>query len=238
MRHDILDKSTLQLAVLYYPLDSSSIFCHRTLTIFYLDICNNILCDIICTDNPKSEAEDDIVFQLAALRLQIEYGDWNKKTFASEADYLCQFRDLMPERFYVTYAKGWKDRILMYHKQNFRLDRETAISKYLKEAQKLPMYGISYFHVRRRWSKGNKVPHFLGLHAAGINIYSLADRRNPILILSWSDILAVSIKTTTKLKNHFIVDTLREKMIFVAANRELCEMMEMLCEGNKRLNPS
>ena len=236
MWHDILDKSTLKLGVLYYPLDSSSIFCHRTLTIFYLDIRNNILSDNICTDNPKSEVEDDIIFRLAALTLQIEYGDWNKKTFACEADYLCQFRDLMSERFYVTYAKEWKDRVLSYHKQNFRLERNQAILKYLKAAQSLPMYGVSYFRVKRRWSKGNKVPHLLGLRASGINVYSLADRRNPIVCLLWTEILNISIETTKKLKNYFTIDTLREKLVFVVPNRQLSELMKKLCKGNKRLN--
>ena len=142
----------------------------------------------------------------------------------------------MSERFYATYAKEWKDRVLTYHKQHFRLKHEAAVVEYLNVAQTLPMYGVSYFSVKRRWSKNNKVQNLLGLHGAGINVYSLADRRNPIVCLSWSDILAFKTKRTKRLKNYFTIDTLREKLVFVVANERTCKLMKTLCKGNKKLN--
>lgn len=51
-------------------------------------------------------------------------------------------------------------------------NREDAIIEYLKIAQDLEMYGVSYFEIRNK--KGTEL--WLGVDALGINIYPKDDR--------------------------------------------------------------
>lgn len=50
--------------------------------------------------------------------------------------------------------------------------REEAMLEYLKVAQELDMYGITYFNIRNR--KGTEL--YLGVDALGINIYETGDK--------------------------------------------------------------
>ena len=201
--------------------------------IFYGAIRSAISLGQICTDKPKSQLEDEIIVQLAALSLQVEYGDWNKKIMDEETDYLLQHRDVLPHRFYMSDLQC-KNKLFELHKQYLHLERNAAIMLYLTLAQTLPMYGVSYFPVVRRWSKMNKSPHLLGFHARGISVYSVADKRNPIANLPWADIIQCHVRTSKKLKNYFIVRTVVEKKKFTTANRTISTLMEMLYKGYKK----
>ena len=50
--------------------------------------------------------------------------------------------------------------------------REDAVLEYLKVAQDLEMYGISYFEIRNK--KGTEL--LLGVGALGVNIYENSDK--------------------------------------------------------------
>jgi len=50
--------------------------------------------------------------------------------------------------------------------------RDDAVLEYLKVAQDLEMYGVSYFDIQNK--KGSQV--LLGVDALGLNIYEKADR--------------------------------------------------------------
>ena len=52
--------------------------------------------------------------------------------------------------------------------------RQEAIMEYLKVAQDLDMYGVSYFEIANK--KGTEL--LLGVDALGLNIYEKADRSN------------------------------------------------------------
>jgi len=50
--------------------------------------------------------------------------------------------------------------------------REDAVLEYLKTAQDLEMYGITYFEIQNK--KGSEI--LLGVDALGINIYEKTDK--------------------------------------------------------------
>ena len=59
-----------------------------------------------------------------------------------------------------------------FHKQHRGHSREEAMLEYLKIAQNLEMFGITYFAVMN--SKGSEV--LLGVDALGINFYDVTDK--------------------------------------------------------------
>ena len=239
IKHRINTCSPMSLSVLYFPLDvsKSSLFCNRTMIIFYRCICDLILNETIITPMPRMEREDEIVFRLAALSLQIKHGNWNRTLegpeTSSSSDYLFQYRNLLPERFYRDYTLEWKTKLFEYHKTYVRMEQKKAIVEYIILAQSLPMYGVHYFKVVRRLKPTGKEAQFLGIHAGGINIYLIADKRNPIARLPWSEIVVCSYKKSKRLKCHFIVHHFSEKMVFVVASKRLSKLMRMVAGVNK-----
>jgi len=241
LKHSISSCNPLNLSVLYFPIDlsKSSLFCNRTMTIFYRCISDLIHNESIITSTPRMKYEDEIVFRLAALSLQIKHGNWNQTFAGSEtsnsSDYLFQYRDLLPERFYRDYTLEWKEKLFEYHKKHVRMEEKRAITEYLKLAQSLPMYGVHYFKVARRVTSGPKEALYLGIHTGGINIYSISDKRNPITRLPWSEIVTCSYLKTGRLKFHFVVHYFSENMVFIVARKRLCKLMRMIAKVNKNL---
>ena len=68
--------------------------------------------------------------------------------------------------------------------------REEAMLEYLKIAQDLEMYGITYFPVVN--AKGSEV--LLGVDALGINMYEKSNKFAPKVSFPWSEIAKVSSK--------------------------------------------
>ena len=68
-----------------------------------------------------------------------------------------------------------------------------AMLEYLKIAQDLEMFGITYFEVEN--AKQTKV--WLGVDALGINFYDLENKFSPKVSFPWSEIAKVSYKTNS-----------------------------------------
>ena len=235
LKHGISTFNPMLLSVLYFPLDvrTSSLFCSRTIMIFYRCVQEQILSERICTATPRLDVEDDIIFRLAALSLQIRHGNWNRTS--NNSDYLFQYRNLLPDRFYAEYPFEWKSRLCDYHKLHIRKDQQTAINEYLKLAQTLTMYGVHYFRVGRKTGAKLKEANFLGIYAGGINIYNVDDKRNPTQALPWSDIISCSYRKTRRLKYRFIVQHCNDTFIFSVGSKRHCKLMRMVANVNREL---
>jgi hypothetical protein len=83
-----------------------------------------------------------------------------------------------------------------FHKQHRGLNAEEAMLQYLKVAQDLEMFGITYFPVIN--SKNTDV--LVGVDALGLNFYSTDDKLNPKVSFPWSEITKVNAN-----KKEFIV---------------------------------
>jgi hypothetical protein len=76
-----------------------------------------------------------------------------------------------------------------FHKQHPGLNAEEAMLQYLKVAQDLEMFGITYFPVIN--SKNTDV--LVGVDALGLNFYSTDDKLNPKVSFPWSEITNTSV---------------------------------------------
>ena len=66
--------------------------------------------------------------------------------------------------------------------------REDAMKEYLKIAQDLDMYGVSYFSIKNK--KGTDL--LLGVDALGINVYEKDNKLTPRIGFPWSEISNIS----------------------------------------------
>jgi hypothetical protein len=123
-----------------------------------------------------------------------------------------------------------------------RCFREDARMEYLKIAQDLEMYGVSYFEIRNK----NKTDLYLGVDALGVNIY---DRKNksvrgalfsfissslsrliPRVGFPWSEIGNISYH-----EKKFVIKPMEKKspnFTFYAERRRINRQILALCMGN------
>ena len=101
--------------------------------------------------------------------------------------------------------------------------------EYLKVAQDLDMYGVTYFEIRNK----RKTSLYLGVDALGVNIYASEDRLIPKIGFPWSEIRNISyddkkfvLKPTDKLAPDFVFNALR---------RRFTRQILSLCMGNHAL---
>jgi merlin protein len=66
----------------------------------------------------------------------------------------------------------WEESIILMWQKHKGLEQEDAMMEYLKLAQNLEMYGVTFFKIRNR--KGSEL--LLGVTALGIDIYKTEDR--------------------------------------------------------------
>ena len=84
----------------------------------------------------------------------------------------------------------WEEKISSFHKQHRGTSREEAMLEYLKIAQDLEMFGVSYFDILNE--KGSEV--LLGVDALGVNIYEKSNKLAPKISFPWSEIKKISDK--------------------------------------------
>ena len=85
-------------------------------------------------------------------------------------------------------SEEWQERISTWHQEHASMPREEAIMEYLKIAQDLEMYGVSYFDIMNK----KKTELYLGVDALGLNIYEKKDMLTPKIGFPWSEIRNIS----------------------------------------------
>lgn len=178
-----------------------------TLKLLYLQVKEEILNEgIYCP------AEKCVL--LASYQVQAKYLDYNTEEHAP--GYLANDK-LLPKTIIDQHKlsmEEWEEKISAFHKQHLATSREEAMVEYLKIAQDLEMFGISYFPVRN--DKGTDV--LLGVDALGINIYEKSNKLAPKISFPWSEIKKITPKNdkfkialNDKNSQAFVVTTVEPK---------------------------
>ncbi|CAF3607330.1 unnamed protein product [Rotaria socialis] len=207
----------------FYPEDvSEELIEEITQSLFFLQVKQLILDDLIY-------CPPETCVLLASYAMQVKYGDYDENKYPPGS--LTNER-LLPQRVgnqFQLSSEEWVKRVVNWWKEHEGLMKEEAMIEYLKVAQDLEMFGISYFEIQNQ--KGTAL--LLGVDAIGINIYDRRDKLIPKLGFPWIEIRTVLFKD-----KKFIIqpaDNQSPDFVFtttrISANRQILSF----CEKNHEL---
>jgi len=207
----------------FYPEDvSTELIEEITQKLFFLQVKEAIL-----TDDVYCPPETSVL--LASYQVQAKFGPFIKDVH--NADYLDNER-LLPERVIKQHRMSkdeWQERISQWHQEHSSMPREEAIMEYLKIAQDLEMYGVSYFEITNK----KKTSLYLGVDALGLNIYEKKDQLTPKIGFPWSEIRNISFSD-----RKFVIKPIDKKapdFTFWVERLRINKRILALCMGNHEL---
>ncbi|CAG5107147.1 Oidioi.mRNA.OKI2018_I69.chr1.g3173.t1.cds [Oikopleura dioica] len=207
----------------FYPEDvSTELIEEITQKLFFLQVKEAIL-----TDDVYCPPETSVL--LASYQVQAKFGPFIKDVH--NADYLDNER-LLPERVIKQHRmskEDWQERISQWHQEHGSMPREEAIMEYLKIAQDLEMYGVSYFEITNK----KKTSLYLGVDALGLNIYEKKDQLTPKIGFPWSEIRNISFSD-----RKFVIKPIDKKapdFTFWVERLRINKRILALCMGNHEL---
>eukprot|EP00049_Salpingoeca_infusionum_P020689 m.364887 g.364887 ORF g.364887 m.364887 type:complete len:563 (-) comp28930_c0_seq1:281-1969(-) len=212
-----------ELKVKFYPEDvEEEVFQPATLMSFFYHVHKLIVSqELFCT------AKDAV--HLASLSLQTQFGDYTPETCPKGYFAASEF---LPPRIIAQHtisSQQWEDQVTSLYKQHKNLFPDEAAMAYLKQAQDLDMYGISYFEIRNK--KGTRL--FVGVDAMGLNIYSFNDKLKPKIQFPWREIKSISYHDKKfTIKPH---EQSSREFVILAPQVEMNKHMLQLCIGNHEL---
>ncbi|XP_060747293.1 NF2, moesin-ezrin-radixin like (MERLIN) tumor suppressor b isoform X3 [Tachysurus vachellii] len=124
----------------------------------------------------------------------------------------------------------WEEKITAWYAEHRNLARDEAEMEYLKIAQDLDMYGVSYFSITQ--NKRDKEL-LLGVDAQGLHIYSPNSKLNPQKSFPWSGIRNISYS-----EKEFTIKPLDKKkdvFKFYSSQLRVNKLILQLCIGNHDL---
>lgn len=166
---------------------------------------------------------------LASYAIQAKYGDYDPNVH--KPGFLAQ-EELLPKRvinLYQMTAEMWEERITLCYAEHRGRTREDAEMEYLKIAQDLEMYGISYFFIRNK--KGTDL--LLGVDALGLHIYEPENKLTPKISFPWNEIRNISYSD-----KEFAIKPLDKKadvFKFNSSRLRVNKLILQLCIGNHDL---
>ena len=194
----------LYFVVKFYPEDiTQELIQQITRHLFYLQVKQEILnMDIYCPP--------DTAAHLASLALQAKFGDYEYLLSSSDSVNL-ESEALLPLSCFqkVELSRSdWFDRIVALWRTHASLTREEAEIAYLKHAQDLDMFGLSFFEISKMQgaAKSSSSPSsavsttdqapiaaelWLGIDSLGIRFYK-KNKLRPEVFFSWCDIKSVT----------------------------------------------
>nr|WLO57500.1 Merlin-like protein [Halisarca dujardinii] len=182
---DIPKKTTfaLQFQIMLYPENvEGELIQDITRHFFFLEVNNKILSqEIYCPP--------EMAMMLAAYTAQALYGYYDEEVHKPG---FLTIEDFIPQRVIQQFRmtpETWEHTIKQYWREDqYRITREEAELEYLKLAQDLDMYGITYFNITNKKETDLK----LGVDAHGINIYEPTDILTPKITFPWHEIRNVA----------------------------------------------
>jgi merlin len=137
--------------------------------------------------------------------------------------------ELLPQRVISQYQmtpEMWEERIKIWYADHRGMARDEAEMEYLKIAQDLDMYGVSYFSI----SNKKNTDLWLGVTALGLNIYEKDNKLIPKTSFAWSEIRNVSYDD----KKFSIkpVDKSASNFVFLSKKVRMNKLILDLCIGN------
>jgi len=218
-------EATLQFKfrVRFYPENVvDEIIQGSTLRLLYLQVKADILNETVyCV------AEKAVL--LASFATQAKYG--NFEADIHETGYLANDK-ILPEQVMSGHKlsrEEWENKISLFHAKHKGMSREDAMLEYLKVAQDLETFGISYYDITNK--KGSEL--ILGVDCLGINVYNEGDRLSPKISFPWSEINRISFKN-----NNFIVklnDKKSPKFIGICRKPKMSKKIYELASGNHEM---
>ncbi|KAF7265434.1 hypothetical protein GWI33_021093 [Rhynchophorus ferrugineus] len=215
------DLTNLLFIVKFYPENVNELIETVTIEHFF-----NYIRILIIKDEISCPA--DIAMLLASWALQAKYGDYSKEKFNQE---FFHKQSLLPDFLsnqYKINEDNWVNHIKDLWLEHQSLDKEKAMLEYLKLAQNLDMYGITYFNTKNVMGTETH----LGIAALGLYVYTKDDKLNPSFHLSWSEIKKLCINGT-KFIIHF--EDITEKFTIRTASEIMSKNILVLGIGNHKL---
>jgi len=218
-------EATLQFKfrVRYYPENVvDEIIQGSTLRLLYLQVKADVL-----NESTYCVAEKAVL--LSSFAAQAKYG--NFESSVHEAGYLANDK-ILPEQVMTGHKlsrEEWENKISLFHAKHKGMTREDAMMEYLKVAQDLETFGISYFDITNK--KGTEL--ILGVDCLGVNVYNEGDRLSPKISFPWSEINRISFKN-----NNFIVklnDKKSPKFIGICRKPKMSKKIYELASGNHEM---
>ncbi|XP_067861830.1 NF2, moesin-ezrin-radixin like (MERLIN) tumor suppressor a isoform X2 [Heptranchias perlo] len=166
---------------------------------------------------------------LASYAVQAKYGDYDPKIH--KPGFLAQ-EELLPKRVINLYQMTpamWEERITAWYAEHRGRARDEAEIEYLKIAQDLEMYGVSYFSIRNK--KGTDL--LLGVDAFGLHIYDPENKLTPKISFPWNEIRNISYSD-----KEFAIKPLDKKtdvFKFNSSKLRVNKLILQLCIGNHDL---
>ncbi|CAF4184052.1 unnamed protein product, partial [Rotaria magnacalcarata] len=199
--HPCVNVLELYFVVKFYPEEiTNELIQDITRHLFYLQVKQDILnMDIYCPP--------DAAAHLASLALQAKFGDYDQLSSSSEPLNL-ESEALLPlscfQKVELTRA-DWFSRIVALWRTHTSLTREDSEMAYLKHAQDLDMFGLSFFEISKMQGANKSNPSsqqqsdqssiaaelWLGIDSLGIRFYK-KNKLRPEVFFSWSDIKSVA----------------------------------------------
>uniref|UniRef100_A0A4W6FNQ1 NF2, moesin-ezrin-radixin like (MERLIN) tumor suppressor b n=1 Tax=Lates calcarifer TaxID=8187 RepID=A0A4W6FNQ1_LATCA len=167
---------------------------------------------------------------LASYAVQAKYGDYDPNFH--KPGFLAQ-DELLPKRVLMQYqmtADMWEEKITAWYAEHRGIARDEAEMEYLKIAQDLEMYGVSYFAITQNKRDTDLL---LGVDAQGLHIYSPSSKLNPNRSFPWSDIRNISYS-----EKEFTIKPLDKKkdvFKFYSSQLRVNKLILQLCIGNHDL---
>uniref|UniRef100_G1P9M5 FERM domain-containing protein n=1 Tax=Myotis lucifugus TaxID=59463 RepID=G1P9M5_MYOLU len=207
----------------FYPKDvCEELIQDITQKLFFLQVKEGILSsEIYC---PPETA-----VLLGSYAAQAKFGDYDKDLH--KPGYLSSER-LIPQRVMDQHKltrDQWEDRVQVWHAEHRGMLKDSAMLEYLKTAQDLEMYGISYFEIKNK--RGTDL--WLGVDALGLNIYEKDHKLTPKIGFLWGEIRNISFNK----KKFFIkfIDRKAPDFVFYAPCLRINKRIVPLCMGNQEL---
>jgi len=222
----------LYFVVKYYTEDiTNELIQDITRHLYYLQVKQDILnMDIYCPP--------DTAAHLASLSLQAKFGDYDCLSLDVEEEALLPlscFQKIELSR------NDWYDRIISLWKTHQSLTREESEILYLKHAQDLDMFGLSFFEISKIQG-GNKkstsqhqhesVDLWLGIDSLGIRFYK-KNKLRPEVFFSWTDIKYVTANDKKVVLN--MVGDKHANFAFYANKSSVSKEILDLANGNHEL---
>ncbi|KAG1691204.1 Merlin [Nymphon striatum] len=166
---------------------------------------------------------------LASYAVQAKYGDYEPAIYKPG---MLINEDLLPQRVIDQYQmtmEMWEERIRVWYADHQGMSKDAAEMEYLKIAQDLDMFGVSYFPIANK--KNTEL--WLGVTALGLNIYEKASKLTAKISFPWSEIRNISFDD----KKFIIkpVDKTSPNFVFLSSKLKMNKLILELCIGNHDL---
>jgi len=209
--------------VKFYPEDvATEIIQDSTLRLLYLQVRSDIL-----HENCHCPAEKAVL--LASFASQAKYGNYDKENH--EVGYLSNDNILPPTVVseHKLSRDEWEAKVSLFHIKHSGMSRSDAMLEYLKVAQDLETYGISYYDITNK----KRTPLMLGVDSLGLNVYAKGDKFSPEINFPWSEINRISYQN-----DNFIVklnDAKSPKFVGICKLAKQSKKIYEMASGNHEM---